>query len=163
MGLRAGWGYRGWRLGEVHGHTPVTADDRRTLQHSVMQHEGLRLKPYVDTTGHLTIGYGRNLDGVGISKSEAAQMLATDLMRAEDDCRKAFPWFSDVDGVRQAVLVEMAFNLGITKLTEFHSTLRAVQEQRYQAASDHMLRSKWAQQVGQRAETLAQRMRTGVA
>jgi lysozyme len=140
----------------------MTAEHRRVLQHSVMQHEGLRLKPYTDTTGHLTIGYGRNLDGVGISKSEAASMLATDLMRAEDDCRKAFPWFSALDGLRQAVLVEMSFNLGITKLTAFHNTLRAIQEGRYQSASDHMLKSRWAQQVGQRAETLARRMRTGV-
>ena len=140
----------------------MTDADRRALRVSVMQHEGLRLKPYHDTVGKITIGYGRNLADVGISKHEAALLLDADLEQAEADCRASFDWFAALDGVRQGVIVEMSFNMGITKLREFVRTVRAVKEGRYLAAADHMLESRWAQQVGARAQTLAQRMRTGV-
>ena len=139
----------------------MTDAHRALLRMSVQGHEGLRLKPYRDTVGKLTIGYGRNLDDVGISETEAALLLARDLDTAESACVQAFPWFHGLDGVRQTVIVEMAFNLGLTRLLGFVNTLRAVSEHRFEAAAAGMLKSKWAQQVGRRARTLARRMRTG--
>ena len=47
------------------------------------RHEGLRLKPYQDTIGKLTIGYGRNLDDRGISKEEAEYLLRNDISRVK--------------------------------------------------------------------------------
>lgn len=139
----------------------MTDADRKALLNSVAKHEGLRLKPYVDTVGKLTIGYGRNLEDKGLSKKEAALLLQHDLTDAEIDCRHAFQWFDTLDGPRQTVLIEMCLNLGLRKLIGFGQTLKAVSEQRYSDAAAQMLRSKWAQQVGQRAVTLAGIMRTG--
>ena len=139
----------------------MTDADRRELRASVMRHEGLRLTPYHDTVGKITIGYGRNLADVGITRAEASTLLDHDLERAELDARKALPWVDQLNGVRQAVVIEMCFNLGLTRLLGFKNTLRAMQAGRYEQAAAGMLNSKWAQQVGHRAQTLARQMRTG--
>ena len=139
----------------------MTDFDRKALLNSVARHEGLRLKPYTDTVGKLTIGFGRNLEDKGLSKKEAALLLQHDLEDAERECLNAFAWFSALDGPRQTVLIEMCLNLGLRKLIGFGQTLKAVSERRYEDAAKQMLRSKWAQQVGQRAVTLAGIMRTG--
>ncbi len=133
--------------------------DRLGLQLAL--HEGLRLKPYKDTVGKLTIGYGRNLDDVGISRGEAVILLDADMARAESDVLRLFPWVATLDEARQAVLVNMAFNMGIRGLSSFVLTLDAVKHGRYTEAADRMLESKWATQVGHRAVELSEQMRTG--
>lgn len=126
-----------------------------------MRDEGCRLKPYKDTVGKTTIGYGRNLDDVGISALEAEVLLDHDLASAELECRKAFAWFADLNDVRQRVICNMAFNMGLPKLRGFTKTLAAIEARDYDLASQHMLASKWAAQVGSRAVRLARMMRDG--
>lgn len=131
------------------------------LYDQLVRHEGLRLKPYRDTAGKLTIGVGRNLDDVGVSEMEAMVLLAADTARAESGLDERLPWWRGLDPVRRDVLVDMAFNLGIAKLVEFTTTLAAVREGRFPAAAEAMLRSAWAGQVKGRAIELAAMMRTG--
>lgn len=123
--------------------------------------EGLRLKPYRDTVGVLTIGIGRNLDAKGITRGEAYHMLHNDIENAVADVDRRLPWWRELDEQRQRVLVNMAFNLGITGLLGFHHFLAAAQAGDYSAAADAMLRSQWATQVGPRATRLAAMMRGG--
>jgi lysozyme len=123
--------------------------------------EGVRLKPYKDTVGKLTIGIGRNLDDVGISNVEADTLLKNDVTRAMADLDKHLPWWATLDDARRGVLVNMAFNLGIHGLLGFKNTLRMIETGRYNDAADNMLQSKWATQVGVRAQRLATQMRTG--
>jgi len=130
------------------------------LKSDLIRHEGMRLKPYKDTIGKLTIGIGRCLDDVGISEDEALMLL-------EHDLESAIKWvrtlvdFDSLDTVRQEVLVNMAFNVGIARLREFVHMLNAVAEGDFEKASKEMLDSVWAGQVGARALELAERMRTG--
>lgn len=138
----------------------MTLESRVLLRHEVMQHEGLALKPYADSVGKLTIGYGRNLNDVGISKLEAEVLLDHDLARAELECR-AFPWFATLSDPRQRVVVNMCFNLGLTRLKTFTRMLSALERRDYTTASREMLQSKWAEQVHGRAVTLAKIMRDG--
>ena len=126
----------------------------------IAKHEGLRLKPYKDTVGKLTIGYGRNLDDVGISQDIADQMLTEDVAQSIKACRK-FKWFEDLNEIRQAVIVNMVFNLGITRFRKFKKTIAHIKRRHYCYASDEMLDSKWARQVKGRAEELAHMMCTG--
>ena len=133
----------------------------QSLIPALLRDEGLRLKPYRCTAGKLTIGVGRNLEDVGIREDEAMLMLENDIEAVIADCRQGFPWFASLDAVRQGVIVQMAFNLGIAGLSRFHNTLGAVARGDYDAAADGMLQSKWAQQVGRRAVRLAFAMRTG--
>lgn len=139
----------------------TTLEHRARVRDQIARHEGLRLKPYRDSVGKLTIGYGRNLDDVGLKIHEAAYLLAGDIQEATADLLNRYPWFERLDPVRQAVLINMRFNLGATRLAKFARTLGCIERGQYGEASDHMLDSLWAQQVGQRAVELSAQMRTG--
>jgi lysozyme len=124
-------------------------------------HEGERLKPYRCTAGKLTIGVGRNLDDRGISAAESAYLLGNDIDHHWRELVKALPWVEQLDEVRQRVLLDMAFNLGIGGLLGFKNTLATIKGGNYRKAGEMMLDSKWAGQVGQRADRLAVMMATG--
>ena len=121
--------------------------------------EGVRDKPYRDTVGKMTIGVGRNLDDVGLSKSEIYFLLDNDIAAAEESARAILDNFDELSDARKAVVVNMAFNLGRTRLAGFTNTMQAIRDGRWGDAADGMLASKWAQQVGARAIRLAQSMR----
>lgn len=125
----------------------------------IKKHEGLRLKPYRCTAGKLTIGYGRNLEDNGITEEEAHFLLMNDLEKSWDECRKAFSWISKMDKIRQGVIVELCFNMGLGRLKGFKKMLAACERGDYETASVEMLDSLWARQVGQRAKTLADIMK----
>ncbi len=127
----------------------------------IKKHEGMRLSPYRDSVGKLTIGYGRNLDDKGIRLSEANLMLDNDINECIIQLKKNLPCFNNLDIPRQAVLINMCFNMGISGLLEFYNTLEAIEEGRYEEAAYHMLQSKWAKQVKNRAKELAEQMKTG--
>lgn len=127
----------------------------------IIYHEKLRLKPYKCPAGKLTIGIGRNLEDRGISRREALFLFEEDVRQSLVECYSNFDFWHDLDGVRQAVLLDMCFNLGITKLLEFKQTLQFVREKKYKEAAEQMLKSRWAKQVGDRAQRLAQMMETG--
>ena len=131
------------------------------LRSQLIKHEGLKRLPYIDSVGKLTIGVGRNLDDKGISNSEALNMLSNDIKIAETDARKLVARFPDLGDVRQRVLIDMAFNLGLGRLSKFKKTLAAIEAGDYKEASLEMLDSKWAAQVGRRANRLALMMATG--
>jgi lysozyme len=130
------------------------------------EHEGFRSSAYADSEGWLTIGIGRLIDhrkGGGISKAEARVLLLNDVERVTAQVRDALPWWADLDDVRQNVLVEMGFQLGVPGLLKFKNTLRAVEAGDWHDASAGMLASKWARQTPKRAEKLARQMREGRA
>jgi lysozyme len=134
----------------------------QALLDRLRESEGLRLKPYRDTVGVLTIGYGRNLDHVGISEGEANDLLMNDIRKVIWQLDDRIPWWKSLDEVRQTVIADMAFNLGVAGLMKFKNTLKAVEEGRWEDASRGMLASLWAKQVKGRATRLASMMRTGV-
>ena len=130
------------------------------LVQQLMRHEGYRQYPYTDTVGKLTIGVGRNLDDVGISEDEATHLLENDILVARNELLFAFPAFSQMQPVRQDALINMVFNMGITRFKGFKNMISALVAQNYPLAADEMLDSKWARQVGSRADELAYQMRT---
>jgi lysozyme len=140
----------------------VTAQARELLRMQLIRHEGLRLFPYRDSVGKLTIGVGRNLDDVGIAAVEAYQLLDNDIDRTVSAMTGRWPtWFLDLDPPRQAALVNMAFNLGVTGFAAFTQTIAALERHDYAGAAAEMLGSRWATQVRGRALELADQVRTG--
>ena len=127
----------------------------------LVRHEGLRLKPYTDTVGKITIGVGRNLSDCGISTDEAYTLLANDMDRCRCELDKALPWHIKLDEVRHAVLLSLCFNLGITKLLSFKTTLGLIEDGKYYQAADRLLTTPWASQVGPRAVELTAMLKTG--
>lgn len=123
--------------------------------------EGKRSRMYLDTVGKWTAGVGRNLSDRAFSEDEIALMLKNDIALVEADLDRDLPWWRSMTDARQNVLANMCFNLGINRLLGFKNTLAFMEAKRYDAAAKGMLDSKWARQVGQRANRLAAIMRTG--
>lgn len=133
------------------------------LNNQLIRDEGLRLFPYTDTVGKLTIGVGRNLTDKGITPDEAEFMLSDDIAEVTAELSKSLPvaLLQSIDPIRLAVLVNMAFNIGVAGLLKFSNTLALVTSGDYAGAADAMLESQWAKQVGSRAQRLSEQMRTG--
>ncbi len=128
---------------------------------SIRRHEGLRLQPYRDTRGKLTIGYGRCLDTKGITAEEAEYLLGHDIADAEREARAVVETFGELTPARQAVLVEMAFNLGGNGLGKFTRMLTCISIHDWEGWAAEMLDSQWARQVGARADELAAQVLEG--
>lgn len=139
---------------------------QRKLIAQLKHHEGQVLKkgrhmPYKCPADMLTIGYGRNLEERGISTEEAEFLLINDIQDVTQELKTQIkPWHS-LKAERQAVLINMAFNLGVPRLMGFKNMLAALAAKNYPLAAAEMLNSKWARQVGKRAQELANQMETG--
>ena len=153
-----------------------TNEDTRRLELQVKESEGLRLSAYWCPSGALTVGYGHNCDaspvdgvekaGDRISRSEAESLFCKDLTNAVWQVREALPWATTLTAPRQAVLYDMAFNMGLgipgrSGLLSFLNTLHRVETGDYAGAAHGMLASKWARQVKLRAVRLAGQMEQG--
>jgi lysozyme len=123
--------------------------------------EGMRLKPYRDTVGKLSIGIGRNLDDVGLSLEEVDFLLENDITTAERTARALLPNFDKLSDNRKAVCINLAFNLGQNRLGQFKKFRKAVQEEDWSRAAVELGNSLWASQVGARATRLIKIMEVG--
>ncbi len=132
------------------------------LLDQIKSHEGLRLKPYKCTEGKLTIGYGRCLDTRGITKYEAELLLTHDVAEIIEQLSCALSFWRLLEEPRKAVLVNMAFNIGVHGLLKFKKTLSLIESGDYSSASIEMMDSKWAKQVPNRALDLSVQMDLGV-
>jgi len=132
-----------------------------SLEDQLIDHEGLELSLYKCTGDKWTIGVGRNLDDRGITEDEARYLLKNDIAIVEEELLRNKPSVADLDGVRQRILVDMGFNLGIPTLLKFQNMWTAIEDEDWIEASEQMLDSRWAKQVGRRAIRLADAMRTG--
>ena len=132
--------------------------DIDALKKQLVLHEGMKLTPYRCTADKLTIGVGRNLDDMGITEKEAEFMLDTDILRCCDDLDRNMSWWRDLSETRQRVLVDMVFNLGISRFMKFQNMIDALANGNYAGAAAEMLDSRWADQVGQRAQRLSRAM-----
>ena len=131
------------------------------LKALLKRHEGWRNHPYEDNTGVLSIGVGRNLDDRGLSDEEVTFLLYNDIYLSQSELMQTFDWFEFLNEARQDAIISMHFNLGLTRLLKFKKTLAALSDGDFLTASEEMLDSKWADQVGQRAIELSAMVRTG--
>ena len=95
------------------------------LRDMLIRHEGLRLRPYRNTVGKLTIGVGRNLDDVGITRKEALRLLDHDIAKVRREVKRAFVCFPRQNTVRQNVVLNMVFNLRLPRFLRFRKTIAA--------------------------------------
>lgn len=140
------------------------------LKESLSLHEDRRSKVYDDADGkplisgqyvrgYATIGVGRNLVRRGLFEDEIDLMLANDIAAFTAEVYAALPWANNLPDHQQEVLVEMALNLGTKGMLGFTHMLEHLKHKGPVMASHEMLSSRWAKQVGQRALTLAKKMR----
>ena len=126
--------------------------------------EGRVMESYVDTEGHLTGGVGHLLtdaekalypEGTPIPKEVVDEWYRIDLEEAEADADK---FYKTDDPNLKAILTNMSFNLGSTRLGKFVKLKEALIAGDYEEAGAQMLDSKWAGQVKGRATRLIERM-----
>jgi lysozyme len=131
------------------------------IEEELIRDEGLKLKPYMCPAGKLTIGIGRNIEDVGISEDEALYLLRNDIENCNTDLTEMGFQFYNFSPNRWRVLVNMRFNLGPNRFRQFKKMIAALRDGDYEKAADEMMDSKWARQVGDRANRLAKMMREG--
>lgn len=133
------------------------------LRRQLIRHEGLELKPYRCTAGKLTIGVGRNIEDVGISRDEALMLLENDIRECHADLYRIFPAFHGIAPGRQYALVDLRFNLGPSRFRTFRRMIAAVQAKDWDAAADELIDSRWWHQVqDDRKTTLHRQLKDGV-
>ena len=139
--------------------------NRPQLIKELMRDEGLRLEVYPDSVGLWTIGVGHLLGNekrmTRITMDEATALLVADIGTAEDALDKSIPFWAELDDVRQRALMNMSFNLG-NRLAGFAKFRLALSVGNWEQAKEQMLNSKWADQVGSRADRLAEMIEKGV-
>lgn len=132
-----------------------------TLEQQLIRHEGYRQFPYRCSAGKMTIAIGRNLDDRGISEDEAKYMLHNDIEICKQELNLLYPVVKVLNSFRYNVLINMCFNIGIRRLSQFKKMWVAIGIGDFEEASRQMLDSKWAIQVGKRANELAEIMKKG--
>jgi len=126
----------------------------------LIRHEGLKLEPYRCTSNKLTIGVGRNLEDCGISEDEARYLLKNDIQNFHEELTERFYFYKYLEGARKDALLNLAFNMGVPRLATFVKALDFMSQRKYTEAADEFLRSRWADQVGNRATEVAAMIRT---
>lgn len=134
------------------------------LREMLKQHEGVIPYCYKDSLGYDTIGVGFLIDKKkgGLCPPPVIDFwLEYLLTKARADLLSALPWVASISQIRQDCLLDMAYNLGVDGLLKFAQTLAHIKAGEFEAAAQGMLASRWATQVGRRAQHLANLMRTG--
>ena len=123
-------------------------------------HEGFRSNVYTCSGGKKTLGYGRNLQDIGISEEEAEMLLKNDIYEATNQLLNAFPFMATFSDVRISAMINFTFNVGIGTVRKFSNTIEYLKNEDWEAAADEMMDSKWAEQVGDRAIQITEQIRT---
>jgi len=138
------------------------------LQQELTRDEGCKFMPYKDSMGINTIGIGHNLQASPIdlpfplTQAQVTLIFSKDIQNVFDALDAKITWWRSLDEVRQRVVVNMCFNMGINTLLTFKNTLASMSLGNYEQAANGMRNSAWFKQVGQRAVRLSNAMQTGV-
>jgi lysozyme len=139
----------------------VLPETRQRVESSIMGHEGLMLRVYDDATGKvvqpggavtgwLSIGYGRNLVGLGITKVEADYLLDNDLVRVEAELDRLLPAWRTFSEARQWAIFELAYNMGPARFVGgWPNTVADMLNGRWELAAGALAGSRWRRQVGE--------------
>lgn len=138
----------------------MTPAARDRLRRSLMQHEGLVLKAYDDRTGRVihpgttvagwvTIGFGRNLVGRGISQAESEYLLQNDITAVGRELDELLPEWRAWAEPRQWAIAELGYNLGVSRfLRLFPHTSADLRAGRFTQAAERLMVAKWRRDVG---------------
>lgn len=127
------------------------------------RHEGVRSHVYLCSAGYETIGVGRNIadSGLGLSDDEIDFLLINDITRVKQELADTYFWFPALNQARQDAMIDIGFNLGLTRLRGFVKALEAMSREQFDIAADEFMDSRWSQQVGNRAIEVTEMIRTG--
>lgn len=133
------------------------------FRHHLEWAEDRRNKAYLDNAKppRVTIGVGRNLSDKGLSDEEIDFLLDNDIADVLRECA-GLPYWMLLDDVRQLVVADCVFNLGMAGWRKFAKANTALADGDWDLAADEMKDSGWYKQVGRRAMKLVEAMRSGL-
>lgn len=144
----------------------TTSELEEQIKLDLTKHEGCVFEVYLCSEGHKTAGIGHLLEdpdnweiGDEVSSGQVLNWFQQDYKEAVTDCCALFLNFASQPEHVQRVLINMAFNLGRSRLGKFKNMVVAVNEGNYQKAADEMIDSRWYKQVGNRSKELVEWMR----
>ena len=131
------------------------------LRELIKLHEGVESHAYKCSQNKITIGVGRNIDptGIGLSPDEIDYLLDNDIDRCITELDQ-FSWFKNLSETRRFAVIDMNFNLGITRFKGFKKAIAAMAISDFDTAADEFFDSRWAKQVGNRAITICEMIRS---
>jgi len=131
------------------------------LRDLIKLHEGVESHAYRCSQSKITIGVGRNIDptGIGLSDDEIDYLLDNDIARCITELDQ-FSWFENLSETRRFAVIDMCFNLGITRFKGFKKAIAAMAISDFDTAADEFFDSRWAKQVGNRAITICEMIRS---
>jgi len=139
------------------------------IKEDLIRHEGYVAEIYLDSENLPTFGIGHLVTendmeytwpvGTPVTDERILQVFHTDCNEAVNDAECIIDNLFDHPDHVVRVLVNMAFNLGRTRLSKFKNMVAAVNANDYQLASEEMIDSKWYRQVKRRGEELVEIMR----
>ena len=130
----------------------------------VKRHEGFSPNPKQDGA-RWEIGYGHDINlpsdvqSPWVEEAASAQ-LTRDLNNAAYACTRQFSWFGQLSALRQEVMIEMVFQLGMDGVLKFSRMLMRLSNGDYAGAASEMLLSKWRYETPARCEELSEIMST---
>jgi len=130
------------------------------LINMLTRHEGASNHLYTCPGGRLTIGVGHNIEDNGLSDHIIRLILQEDIDNALKDLCSIFPTLYTMGVARRDALTDMMFNLGLPAFRSFKRMIAAIERERWEQAATEALDSAWATQVGERAQEIAQLLRT---
>ena len=130
--------------------------------------EGVKYEVYLDHLGYKTFGighlvvagddeYGADV-GHPVSEERVNAVFDEDVVKYIEESKKVFPNLEELPEEAQQVIVNMCFNMGAPRLSGFKKFIAAVNDGNWSTAAVEMMDSRWAKQVGARAERLRDRI-----
>ena len=130
--------------------------------------EGVKYEVYKDHLGYPTFGIGHLVVegdeehgkpvGTPVSEDRVNAVFESDVQKFVSESKKVFPNLDDLPEEAQQVIVNMCFNMGAPRLSKFKKFIAAVNDGNWSTAAVEMMDSRWATQVGKRAERLRDRV-----
>ena len=117
--------------------------------------EGYRSKVYQCTAGYDTIGYGFAIKDLELDEDICDMILERKIAKLVKRVGDRLPYLYTVPIEVHDVLVEMAYQMGVSGLLKFKKTLMYIETKDYKDASVEMLDSRWAKQTPNRAKKLS--------
>ena len=125
------------------------------LLERIKHHEGFRSKVYKCTEGYDTIGYGFAIKDLVMSEDIAEEILIDKITDLIYRVKKKFKWLDDSPYEVQGVLVEMAYQMGVSGVSKFKKALKYMEHSNWDKAADEMLLSRWHKQTPGRSQELS--------
>jgi GH24 family phage-related lysozyme (muramidase) len=131
--------------------------------------EGVKYEIYKDHLGYDTFGIGHLVVkedaefgqsvGTKVSEDRVNEVFEKDVQKMIKEAKILFPNFDSLPEEAQQVIVNMTFNMGRPRLSNFKKFIAYINESKWEEASKEMLNSAWAKQVGKRAQRLSDRIK----